>query len=286
MKNKLFILSILIIFITSCSNNAWKETKEERTIEAYQNYIKNNSEAEYVVQAQTSLDSLLYIVDTTDWGIAKQLDTIIEYEKYILEHPEGEFINEAEDYIKSIEKDENEINVWNIAKQENTVEAYKDYLEIYYRAEYKYEAYRNIYYIENSEFVEKYKRLFDLFDKMCTNQDFDFNELSKYFSKDTCTYNGGILQPPYTEAKFSKYNDQYVELEYIYSNNLIMSFFDEETRDNLDYYQPFEIIETENGIILNCPPIDIGANGHYFKWEKENEILVLTEMRFWYEGDV
>ena len=113
---------------------------------------------------------MLYINDTTDWGIATRGDTIINYEKYISEYPEGKFLQEAKDFIKNynekIEKAKNEINVWNNAKQENTVEAYKNYLDIYYRATYKYEAYRNIYYLENSEFVEKYKRVFELFDKV------------------------------------------------------------------------------------------------------------------------
>ena len=97
-----------------------------------------------------------------------------------------------------------------------------------------------------------------------------------------------IVQPPYSEAKFTKHGDGYAEFEYLYKNNFILSFFDENVSVNFhDYYwQEIEIEEIENGLVISFPAIDIGANGCYYKWEIKNNILVITKMGLWYEGDV
>ena len=235
MKKNILFIGICLIFLISCSNNSWEKAHKSRTIEAYQDYIANNPEAENIAEAQVLLDSLLLLKKTQD-----------------------------------------EINDWEKAKQENTAESYKNYLDAYNNGEYAYEAFKGIFHSENPEFIEKYSRIIDFFDKM-QESEAGSDLFIKYFAEDKCLYNDDILTAPYLYKRFEE-----DESQNLYKDAYLLEgcLFDYIIHPGWGLVKD----ETETEITLTFEPMFAGIF-YYFKWEYQNNKYVITEMQVWNKGD-
>lgn len=69
---------------------------EVNTIEAFDKYLTENPEGNYIEQAKLQKEKLLIIKEETDfWNNAKTLNTIDNYNNYLTKYPKGEYTNNA-----------------------------------------------------------------------------------------------------------------------------------------------------------------------------------------------
>ena len=240
MKQKIFILSIFAVFIVSCTNtnNNWKVAQEKGTVEAYQSYIENNPQAENIELANKIIDSLL------------------------------------SDKTKQTEPE-----VWEKAKEANTVEAYKKYLDTYNTnndALYVFEAFKNIFYLENAEFVQKYKIIIDFFQDMAKAEPYS-DLFTKYFDENKCLYNKDKLKAPYSYKRFEEDDSFNLYQDALYLEGCLYDYIIYPGWD-------INIKETPNIITFTYEPMVSGIF-YYFKWELKNDKFVITEMEVWVKGD-
>ena len=80
--------------------SAWNEAKRAHSLQAYESYLKNFPEGEFVELAQSRIAQLsaysLKDKDIAAWKAAKEQDSLEGYQGYLREFPEGEFAFLAE----------------------------------------------------------------------------------------------------------------------------------------------------------------------------------------------
>lgn len=95
---RLAVVAMALVFglITGCSSSTtWEEARQADTYDAYQSYIADNPEGEYVEEAQK-------LADHRYWGAIEDDSTAGALEKYLEEFPGGEFRSEAQSKLNQI----------------------------------------------------------------------------------------------------------------------------------------------------------------------------------------
>lgn len=125
MKNfrTFFLVFFVILAISNCSKqkSPLEKAKDIGTIEAFENFISENPESEFIIEAQMTLDSLRFE------KISKS-DSIETFESLIANYPQSRFIQQAKDSIMSIHFHE--------AQSTNTILAYETFIEKYPNSKY------------------------------------------------------------------------------------------------------------------------------------------------------
>lgn len=125
------ITYILLFFIipniyTSCvtMNKYYKQTLNENTISAYEDFINKYPNSKYTENIRILLSKLY---EERDWELALKNNQVWLYEDFIKKYPHSQYVTNAKLNIKKLE----EARDWNYAVVEGTVEAYKKYLMNY-----------------------------------------------------------------------------------------------------------------------------------------------------------
>ena len=171
---KIILLLFIATLLWSCSGVSWEETKEENTIEAYQQFIEKNPDSEFLNEAKEELEVLLIEEDEQDWKNAENTDTETAYQEYIDKHENGIYIDQAK---KNLEK-ANDKEIWKEYQSKNTVVEYYNFTQEYpyniYYGEAKYEI--NILLKEN--FDTDFKEVIEFF--IIADENSDFSAIDQY----------------------------------------------------------------------------------------------------------
>jgi hypothetical protein len=96
-KNVLLVLLLPMFLLLGCNSFTWEDAQQEDTYEAYQTYIEENPEGEFVDEAQKLLELRYWESIRDDSGAAG-------FQTYLNRFPNGQFIIEAEEKIDQIER--------------------------------------------------------------------------------------------------------------------------------------------------------------------------------------
>jgi len=94
-KNILLVLLFPVLFVYGCNTYTWEDAQQEDTYEAYQTYIEENPEGEFVDEAQQLLE-LRY------WESIRSDSSTTSFQTYLNRFPNGQFQSEAEEKIDQI----------------------------------------------------------------------------------------------------------------------------------------------------------------------------------------
>ncbi len=103
---RLSVILSLMLFIVSCASvvSQYTKTREIDTIEAYEEFIKNYPDSEFVNEAKKRIEEL------EDFEVAKTKNTIDSYRAFINKYPESEYVKETEASIRQIYLSDKTIN--------------------------------------------------------------------------------------------------------------------------------------------------------------------------------
>lgn len=98
--NKYFLLVLLFpaFFMYGCNSYTWEDAQQADTYEAYQTYIEENPEGEFVEEARNLLE-LRY------WESVKNDSTQSSFKTYLNRFPNGQFQSEAEEKLKQLARE-------------------------------------------------------------------------------------------------------------------------------------------------------------------------------------
>lgn len=280
MKKQIFSFCIFLLLFSCAQNNTWEKTQQQGTISAYRDFIENNPESKHIAEAQSALDSLLFIKDTNDWALAIRLDNIAEYKKYLEENPDGQFIDLAKRKIQLSEFKEEQEKDWEKALQKNTVFVYEEFIKNYQEGELVDEARKKLFQLKDRYFFIKYKDPIEFFEILKT-KDSSFEDITNFFAPDSCIYNASVFYPPYSLSAMSKkdYND-FTGIENLFGETVfIEDLYNEETHDLILQE------ESETTTIFFFKAKGIGDNEYKFIWSKINNKYRITSFFIWWEGD-
>ena len=83
------LLTILFaIFLAGCAGEAFKIAQEDNTIAAYEHFLREYGESEFVPQATKSIEDIKF-------QKTKERNTIFGYDLYLKEYPDGSFASEV-----------------------------------------------------------------------------------------------------------------------------------------------------------------------------------------------
>ncbi|MBN2890987.1 MAG: hypothetical protein JXL97_03895 [Bacteroidales bacterium] len=280
MKKLLYFL-LIAFFLVSCAKKNWKDTLEENSIEAFQTFIDENPESEFLEIAEFKLDSLTHQKDSIDWAYAEEKDTKEAYQNYINENPEGEFVNDAENSIKWLTDDEIWLGVNKTPKDIN------DFLENYPDNRNDYKARDLMDDILKEDFENNYIEVIDFFYSVSEDQSFsaidqfiDENILfihnaeawgegeTKTFVVDSMSYQETII--PYLLT----------DLKQIYiDGGVYLTYFDEygEYDDEDEYLYEYKLEYFPNGITFL---VYGDCENYYFTFIYKNSKLYLKKIYY------
>ncbi len=277
---KHFFLIIVIFGLMSCGNSGWEQAQEVGTIKAYKVFIEENPEHKNISLAKEILDSLIIIKDNELYALALKENTIESFKKYIENNPEG--IN---NFIARIKLDDLREKImldslWQIAIKENTSEAYQKYID---KAPDNGDRCREAKGKLTEFFQEKFKTEFKTIANFYSKDDTD--SYTDFLSEKQCHM---LLNQPTAEGskdKILKYPYDEQALIDDYGHWELLNQFSEMTKIFTRFIETGEISDEcefyfeDDSVILNfffCP----GGYCYYmnFKWEKENDMFVITEL--------
>lgn len=97
-KNFLLILLFLILFVYGCNSYTWEDAQQTDTYEAYQTYIEENPEGEYVEEARN-------LAEVRYWESIQNDTTELAFTTYLNRFPNGQFRSEAEAKIDQLARE-------------------------------------------------------------------------------------------------------------------------------------------------------------------------------------
>ena len=83
-----FLTLLFAIFLVGCAGEAFKIAQEENTIAAYEQFLREYGDSEFVPQATTSIEDIKF-------QKAKERHTNFGYDLYLKEYPNGSFVSEV-----------------------------------------------------------------------------------------------------------------------------------------------------------------------------------------------
>jgi len=123
---KLFIFIIFIsLGLLACASRSFKNAQQINTIAAYDKFLKENADSEYVPKVIEMREKLWF-------ENSKIKNTINSYSRYLKEYPSGKFVNEAMQNIEYL---------WfKRSKKCNTIDSYDSYLKKFTNGKFVNEA--------------------------------------------------------------------------------------------------------------------------------------------------
>jgi len=117
------LCGVVFVCFVSCAGKSvrWEEVHSTDTIEAYEEFLRNQPKGEFAEKARQRIMELYY-----DQACAE--DTIEAYEEFLRAQPKGEFAEKARQRIMELYYDQ--------AGAENTAQAYRDFLIRYPKTAY------------------------------------------------------------------------------------------------------------------------------------------------------
>jgi hypothetical protein len=97
-KNFLLILLLPILFVYGCNSYTWEDAQQTDTYEAYQTYIEENPEGEYVEEARI-------LAEVRYWESIQNDTTELAFTTYLNRFPNGQFRSEAEAKIDQLARE-------------------------------------------------------------------------------------------------------------------------------------------------------------------------------------
>jgi hypothetical protein len=92
MKSKYLPVCLLTIlfamYLAGCAAEAFKIAQEDNTIAAYEQFLREYGDSEFVPQATKSIEDIKF-------QKIKERNTIFGYDLYIKEYPDGSFVSEV-----------------------------------------------------------------------------------------------------------------------------------------------------------------------------------------------
>lgn len=89
----MLVVSLLALLLAACGElQDWRSTQRADTLEAYEAFVQQHPQSQYVPVAQRRLADL---VEQRDWLIATESDTAEGYRAFINNHPKGRWTREA-----------------------------------------------------------------------------------------------------------------------------------------------------------------------------------------------
>jgi len=125
-------VSAILLFGCATEQKLWEKTIDTNTIEAYEAFLSEYPDGEYVDSAKEEIDKL-------SWEIASNKNTIEGYKQYLDQHPNGKYLLEAWEIIEN--------RSWSLAESRNTIESYEGYLEDFPEGRFKNKA-NNLIFIK------------------------------------------------------------------------------------------------------------------------------------------
>ena len=96
MRFAVLVVSFLgLIFVAGCISSTWEETQKADTYEAYQGYLEDNPNGEYVNIAKNRSDSLY-------WTSIENDTTVQSFKSYLSKFPNGQFADQAQTKLDKI----------------------------------------------------------------------------------------------------------------------------------------------------------------------------------------
>ena len=83
-----FLTIMFAIFLIGCAGEAFKIAQEENTIAAYEQFLREYGDSEFVPQATKSIEDIKF-------KKIKGRNTIFGYDQYLKENPNGSFVSEV-----------------------------------------------------------------------------------------------------------------------------------------------------------------------------------------------
>jgi len=125
----------------------WEITKEDGSLEAYEEYKTLYPNGRYVKDAETLIGKMLEEIKSSNekeaYDFAKKSKSVSAFKEFLKSFPESQYQSDAEQNIKELES-KMELEFWNSMKTENTIEGFQNYIATYPDSEYVDEANRKI----------------------------------------------------------------------------------------------------------------------------------------------
>ncbi len=116
--------TVVVLLACSSAESDWKKADAQRTVAAYQAFLKDHPDNAHADQARDRIQAL---EDDQAWADAQKTNTLESFQQYVQNRPKGAHLADVHDRIVVLERSA----AWKIAQATATVPALQEFLEKY-----------------------------------------------------------------------------------------------------------------------------------------------------------